>query len=104
MRYYRWVFGMLGAYVIGVVVLVIVLLLSITDANAGYPALFFGGILLATVPPAGVACAILAAVSLLRHEAHRAAMIGVLVVSCLLAWQFRGVFFRLVTAIPTFLP
>ena len=62
-RYYRWVLGLFGGYLIGGVVLAVILLLSITDTNVGYPALFFGGIFVATAAPACVVCAVLAGVS-----------------------------------------
>jgi hypothetical protein len=94
-RYYRWVLGLFGGYLIGGVVLAVILLLSITDANAGYPALFFGSIFVATAAPACVVCAVLAGVSLMRREPYRPATIAVLVVSCLVAWNFLGPAFRL---------
>lgn len=43
-RYYRWAFGLFGGYFAIAVVLAVVLLATITDANAGLPALFFGGV------------------------------------------------------------
>ena len=82
-RYYRAVFRLLGGYVLVLVAGVGGLLLSITDANAGYPALFFGGVLLGTSPAIGAVLALLAGLSLKKHEPYRGAMILVLVLSCL---------------------
>lgn len=97
--YYRWVFGVFGGYLIGGVVLAVILLASITDANAGYPALFFGGVFLATAAPAGSVCAVLAGVSLMRREPYRRTMVGVLVVSCLVVWNFLGTAVRLMEGV-----
>ena len=90
MRCYRWVFGLFGGWLICAVVLAVVLLVSITDANAGYPALFFGGLFLMTAAPVAVACAVLAGASLKRREPYRRAMIGLLVISSLIALRFLG--------------
>jgi len=84
-RLYRWAFGLLGGWLICGVILAAVLLASITDANAGYPALFFGALFMATAAPVCIACAILAGASLRRREPHRLAVIGLLVVSSLIA-------------------
>ena len=70
-RLYRWALGLFGGWLICAVVLVAVLLASITGANAGYPALFFGALFTATAAPVCVPCAILAGASLRRHEPHR---------------------------------
>ena len=61
--YYRWVLRLFGGYLIGGVILVVILLASITDANAGYPALFFGSVLLVIAVPVCVLGAVLAGIS-----------------------------------------
>jgi|KBSMisStandDraft_5_1062788.scaffolds.fasta_scaffold451673_2 hypothetical protein len=85
--YYRWVFWLFGGWLGCGVVVAVVLLATITDANAGYPALFFGGLFLATAVPVSLACAILAASSLRRQEPYPRAMIALLVISALVAWR-----------------
>jgi len=87
-RCYRWAFGLLGGWLICGVVLAVVLLATITDVNAGYPALFFGGLFMMTAVPVAVACAVLAGASLKRREPYRRAMIGLLVISSLIALRF----------------
>ena len=82
---YRWAFGLFGGWLVCGVVLAVVLLASITGANAGYPALFFGALFMATAAPVCIACAVLAGASLSRHEPYRLAMIGLLVISSLIA-------------------
>lgn len=84
-RYYRWALSLFGGYAIFGVVVLAVLLVSITDANAGYPALFFGALFMASAMPVCALCAVFAAVSLAKREPHRLAVGGVLVVSGLLA-------------------
>jgi hypothetical protein len=76
------------------VILVVILVASITDANAGYPALFFGSVFLVIAVPVCVLGAVLAGVSLIKREPYRPAMIGALVVSCLIAWNFYGLALR----------
>ncbi len=85
-RYYRWALGLFGGYLIFGIVLAVILLTTITDANAGYPALFFGGLFAAAGFPISVACAVLAGKSLARREPRRLAVISVLIISCLGAW------------------
>ncbi|HTO45127.1 MAG TPA: hypothetical protein VML56_13705 [Burkholderiales bacterium] len=85
-RYYRWAFGLFGGYLVFGVVLAIVLLAAITDANAGYPSLFFAGAFALAGVPVFAACAALAVKSLAKREPHRLAVIGVLIISCLFAW------------------
>ena len=97
--YYRWVFRLYGGYLIGGVILVVILLASITDTNAGYPALFFGSVLLVIAVPVCVLGAVLAAVSLTKREAYRSTMIGALVVSCLIVWSFHGLALRFAEAL-----
>jgi hypothetical protein len=91
-RYYRWVFRLYGGYLIAFAVAVVLLLASITDANAGMPALFLGGVLLATAIPACVINAVLAGFSLVRREPYRPAMIGTIIASCLIVWALHGIF------------
>jgi hypothetical protein len=90
MRCYRWAFGLLWGWLICGVVLAVVLLASITDVNAGYPALFFGGLFMMTAAPVAIACAVLAGASLKRREPYRRAMIGLLVISSFIALRFLG--------------
>lgn len=85
-RYYRWVIGLFVGYLVCGIVLAVVLYLSITDANAGYPALFFGGLFAAAGLPVFIACAVLAVKSVVKGEPHRLAVVGVLLVCCLFAW------------------
>ncbi len=92
-HYYRWVFRLLGAYAIGFAVVAVLLLVSITDANAGLPALFFGGALVATAVPAFAIGAVLAGFSLAKGEPHRSVMLGIIIVSCLVIWAFHATFF-----------
>ncbi len=80
-HYYRWVFRLLGAYLIGFAAIAVLLLVSITGANAGLPALFFGGALVATAVPAFAIGAVLAGLSLAKHEPYRPAMLGIVIVS-----------------------
>jgi hypothetical protein len=91
-RYYRWVFRLYAAYLIGFAIVAVLLLASITGANAGLPALFLGGVLVAAAVPACAVGAVLAGVSLMRHERYRATMIGTIIVSCLVIWAFHGTF------------
>ena len=42
-RYYRRALGLFAGYVVVGIVVAVILLLAITDANAGYPSLFFAG-------------------------------------------------------------
>jgi hypothetical protein len=82
-RYYRWALGLFGGYLIFAVVVAVILLATINDINAGYPALFFGGLYAAAGLPIFSASAVLAAKSLTRREPHRLAVISVLVICCL---------------------
>jgi drug/metabolite transporter superfamily protein YnfA len=84
-RYYRWALGLFGGYLIFAVVVALVLLATINDVNAGYPALFFGGLYAAAGLPVFIASAVFSAKSLARREPHRLAVIGVLVICCLWA-------------------
>jgi hypothetical protein len=77
-RYYRWALGLFGGYLISAVVVAVILLATINDVNAGYPALFFGALYAAAGLPVFIASAVLAAKSLARREPHRLAVIGVL--------------------------
>jgi hypothetical protein len=60
-------------------------LATINDINAGYPALFFGGLYAAAGLPVFIASTVLAGKSLARREPHRLAVIGVLIICCLWA-------------------
>jgi hypothetical protein len=71
----------------------VVLLATITDANAGYPALFFGGLVVAASVPVWIASSALAAIALVRREPRPVAVVvvlalgGALLVTCLpTAW------------------
>ena len=66
-------------------VTLIVLLVGITDANAGYPALFFAGILAAVSLPVWVITSVFAAISLARREPRPAIAGGLLAISGLLS-------------------
>ena len=67
------------------VVAVVLLLLSITDANAGYPALFFGGLVVAASVPVWIVSCAFAAIALVRREPRPLAVVVVLVLSGSLA-------------------
>jgi len=82
-RYYRWVLGLFGGYLFFAVVVAVILLATINDINAGYPALFFGGLYAAAAIPVFIASVVFAAKSLARPEPYRLAVIGVLIVWCL---------------------
>jgi hypothetical protein len=84
-RCYRWALGLFGGYLIFAVVVAVILLATINDINAGYPALFFGGLYAAAAIPVFILSAVLAAKSLARPEPYRLAVIGVLIVCCLWA-------------------
>ena len=58
----------------------------LTDANAGYPSLFFAGVFAAAGLPVFAVAAVFAGKSLARREPHRVAMLAVLAVSILFAW------------------
>jgi hypothetical protein len=85
-----------GAYLLAAVLLLVVALASITDANAGYPALFLAGVLMATAAPVCVTGAVLAGLSLLRREPYRPAMAAVLVASCVIALKCAGIAVRFI--------
>ena len=91
-HYYRWVFRLYGGYLLGFAVVAALLLASITGANAGLPALFLGGVLVAAAVPACAIGAVLAGVSLMRREPYQPAMIGIIIASCLIVWAFHGTF------------
>jgi len=95
-RYYRWVFHLYRGYLIAFAVAVVLLLASITSANAGLPALFLGGVLFATAIPACAIGGVLAGVSLMRREPYRPAMIGTIIASCLIVWALHGIFLKYV--------
>ena len=50
-RHYRVAFWLFGGYFLLGVIVAVVLLLAITDANAGYPSLFFAGVFAAAGCP-----------------------------------------------------
>jgi hypothetical protein len=91
-RYYRWVFRLYAAYLIGFAIIAVLLLTSITGANAGLPALFLGGVLVATSVPACAIGAVLAGVSVMKREPYRPVMIGIVIASCLMVIAFHGTF------------
>jgi len=79
----------------------IVLLATITDANAGYPALFFGGLVAALSVPVWIVAFVLAAIALVRREPRPLAPVVVLALSGLLLTACLPVAYRIVKAIST---
>jgi len=84
-RYYRWAIGLFAGYLILAVVVAAILLATINDVNAGYPALFFGGLYAVAAAPVFIASAVLAGKSLAQREPYRLAVIGVLIICCMWA-------------------
>ena len=64
----RWTLRLFYAYLALGALVVVALLLSITPANAGYPALFFMTLFVAVSVPVWALVAALAGVSLVRRE------------------------------------
>jgi uncharacterized membrane protein YczE len=77
----------------------IVLLVTITDANAGYPALFFGGIVAAVSVPVWMLSFAFAAMALIRREPLPLGTVVVAVLSGLLLAACLPVAYRIVKAI-----
>jgi len=82
-------------------IVVVVLLATITDANAGYPALFFSGVVAALSVPVWIVAFALAAIALIKREPRPLATVVVVVVSGLLLAACLPVAYRIVKAIST---
>jgi hypothetical protein len=82
-HYYRWAIGLFAGYLVLAVIVAAILLVTINDVNAGYPALFFGGLYALAAAPVFIASAVLASKSLAKREPYRLAVICVLVICCL---------------------
>lgn len=94
--YFRWAAGVLGGFLLCGLILAFILFLTYSDANAGLPMLFFAGMYMAASVPVAATCAVLAGISLAKHERHRAKAIGLLLVSCLVVWTFGSRLVRVV--------
>jgi len=84
-RFRRWALRLFVSHLLLAVVTMIVLVVTITDQNAGYPALFFAGLLAALSFPVWIATIVLAAVSLVRREPRPLISVGLLAICALLA-------------------
>lgn len=82
-----------------VVIAGIVLLATISDANAGYPALFFGGIVAAVSVPVWIVAFALGAMALVRREPRPLAAIVIVVLSGLLLAACLPVAYRILKAV-----
>ena len=81
-----------------VAVAAVVLLVTITDANAGYPALFFGGLVAALSAPVWMLSFAFAAIALVRREPLPLATVVVVVLSGLLLAACLPIAYRIAKA------